>query len=170
MWRLIRYDLPMHFILRLTNWLPDNVIFIRLRGWLTRPFFKKCGQNLGIGRNVTFYNPSQIEIGNWVYIAYGCWFQGSDGINIGDEVLFGPYVTVTTSNHTRINGSWRFGIPSGKKINICQGSWIGANCSILSGANIGTGSVIASNTSVFEEVSKNSLFAAPKGKEKKTYS
>ena len=59
-----------------TNWLPDNVIFINLRGRLARPFFKKCGKNLGIGRNVCFYNPSKMEIGTNVYIAYGCWFLG----------------------------------------------------------------------------------------------
>ena len=35
----------------------------RCPGKMARPFFKKCGKNLGIGRNVTFYNPSKIEIG-----------------------------------------------------------------------------------------------------------
>ncbi len=72
MWRLLRYDLPLHFVLRLTNWLPDNVMFIRLRGRLARPFFKSCGTRLGLGRNITFYNPSKIEIGEDVYIGYGC--------------------------------------------------------------------------------------------------
>ena len=110
--RLFRYDWPLHFILLLTNWMPDNVFVIRLRGKLASPFFKKCGKKLGIGRGVTFYNPSQIEIGDWVYIAYGCWLQGSFGIKISDEVLFGPYVVVATSNHTRQEGSWRFGPPS----------------------------------------------------------
>jgi acetyltransferase-like isoleucine patch superfamily enzyme len=109
MWQLIRYDWPLHFLLRLTNWLPDNVIFIKLRGMLARPFFRKCGTNLGIGRNVTFYNPSAIEIGSSVYIAYGCWFLGAGRLVIEDEVLFGPYVVISPANHTKINGSFRYG-------------------------------------------------------------
>jgi hypothetical protein len=51
-----------------TNWLPDNLIFLRLRGKLASPFFKSCGKRIGLGRNLTFYNPSIISIGNDDYI------------------------------------------------------------------------------------------------------
>src|SRR5690606_29868411 len=123
------------------NWLPDNVIFIRLRGKLASPFFKSCGKKLGIGRGVTFYNPSDISIGNWVYIARGCWFSASTSIIIEDEVLFGPYVCVASSNHTLLNGSYRFGKPKKDVILIKKGGWIGAHSSILSGTTLGQGSV-----------------------------
>lgn len=157
----------MHFILVLTNWLPDNVFFIRLRGTLIRPFFKKCGKKLGVGRNVTFYDPSKIEIGNLVYIAYGCWFSPGFGIKIEDEVLLGPYNVIATSNHTRLNGSFRFGSPKGDKILIKRGSWVGANCSILAGSVIGTGSVIAANSVVNGNVPDNCIFAGNPGQVKR---
>ncbi|MCO5259133.1 MAG: hypothetical protein M9916_03230 [Crocinitomicaceae bacterium] len=52
--RLLRYDWPLHFVLLLTNWLPDNVVFLRLRGYLAHFFFLSCGKNLRLGRNLTF--------------------------------------------------------------------------------------------------------------------
>ncbi|GCD77340.1 hypothetical protein JCM31826_08220 [Thermaurantimonas aggregans] len=169
LFRLLRYDWPLHFVLLLTNWLPDNVVFIRLRGRIASPFFKKCGKNLGIGRHVTFYQPSSIEIGDYVYIAYGCWFQGSGNLKIGDQVLFGPYVVITTSNHTRKEGSWRFGMPVEKEITVEKGAWIGSHCTILAGSIIRSGSVIGANTVVAGEVKANSLFAGVMGSIKKQY-
>jgi len=99
LYRLLRYDIPMHFILLLTNWLPDNVIFIRLRGSLARPFFNHCGKRLGIGRNVVFYNPSNISIGNDVYIAYGNWFSSSFGVIIDAPRAETDSFLVTSSNN-----------------------------------------------------------------------
>ena len=169
LFRLFRYDWPMHFILLFTNWLPDNVFFIRLRGTLISPFFKKCGKKLGVGRNVTFYDPSNIEIGDWVYIAYGCWFSPGFGITIEDEVLFGPNNIIATGNHTRLNYSFRFGQSSGGKIFFGKGCWIGANCSILAGSIIGKGSVVAANTVTNGIVPDNCVFAGQPGEVKKTY-
>ncbi len=156
--RLLRYDWPLHFVLRLTNWLPDNVFFINLRGKLASPFFKRCGNKLGIGRNVTFYNPSAIEIGNSVYIAYGCWFLGAGELVIEDEVMFGPYVVVSPSNHTRIVQSYRFGHPVIKNIRIQRGAWIGAHSTLVVGAGVGAGSMIAANSVLNVMVDDNLLF------------
>ena len=52
----------LHFVLLFTNWLPDNVIFLRFRGFLANFFLMGTCKNLRIGRNVTFYNPSKIYI------------------------------------------------------------------------------------------------------------
>jgi len=149
--------------------MPDNVVFIRLRGALARPFFKKCGKKLGIGRNVVFYNPGQIQIGDWVYIAYGCWFSSSEGISIENEVQFGPYVVVATSNHSRYKASFRFGPPIGARILFKTGSWIGANCTILPGSIIGKGSVIGANSIVSGEVPDNCVFAGNHGQVKRIF-
>jgi len=162
--RLIRYDLPLHFILMLTNWLPDNVIFIRFRGWLSRPFFKKCGKKLGIGRNVTFYNPSKIEIGNNVYIALGCWFSSSLGVIIKDEVMFGPYNVIVSSNHTSKNGSFRFGESKGGEVVFNNGCWIGANCTILAKTIVGKGSVVAANSVASGVIPENCIYGGNPGK------
>jgi maltose O-acetyltransferase len=135
-----------------------------LRGRVASPFFKKCGRNLILGRNVTFYNPSQIELGNSIYIAYGCWFLGANSLTIEDEVLFGPYVVISPGNHTKLNDSYRFGLPTSKKMNIGKGSWIGAHVSLLEGANIGKGTLIAANSALNTTTENHALYAGTPAK------
>ncbi len=60
----LRYRLPLWFAGFLTNWLPDNKITVKLRGFLHKPFFKKCGKNLTLGKGVIFASPHNIEIGD----------------------------------------------------------------------------------------------------------
>jgi acetyltransferase-like isoleucine patch superfamily enzyme len=157
--RQFRYDLPLFFILKLTNWLPDNLACLRMRGKLASPFLGSCGKNLTLGRNISFYNPANIHIGRDVYIAYGCWFLGVGKLQIGNEVLFGPYVVISPGNHTKVNGSFRFGEPVFKNIKIGNGSWIGAHVSILLGAEVGEGSVIAANSVLNMITECHSLYA-----------
>lgn len=157
--RLVRYDWPLHFVLLFTNWLPDNVAFLRLRGWLASPFFSKCGKNLRLGRDITFYNPLNIQLGSNIYIAKGCWFSAGFPIQIGDEALFGPNVIVASSNHTKENGSFRYGKSTGNVVIIGKGSWIAANCAITAGTDIGNGAVIGANSVVKGEIAPDSLYA-----------
>lgn len=162
--RLFKYDIPLHFVLKLTNWLPDNVIFLRFRGRIAKPFFKSCGKKLGLGRDLTFYNPSNISIGENVYISIGNWFNAPANIIIEDEVMFGPKSVITSSNHTKHNGSYRYGKPQISPIQIGKGSWVSANCTITAGSNIGKGCLIASNSVVRGVVPDNSLYGGVPGK------
>lgn len=148
LYRLLRYDLPLHFVLLLTNWLPDNVPFLRLRGWLASFFFGACGKNLRLGRNLSFYNPSKISFGKDVYIAYGSWFMAGAEIFVGDEVLFGPYVVVVSSNHTRKQRSFRHGVTQKAPIRIEDGAWVSAHVTITGGSEIGMGSLVAAGAVV----------------------
>lgn len=155
--RLLRHDLPLHFVLLFTNWLPDNVFFIRLRGSLARPFFKKCGKRLGIGRNVTFYNPSKISIGNDVYIAYGCWFGGD--ITIEDEVLFGPYCVLAPSNHQKDNGSFRFAKNTIGRIIIEKGSWMASHSLVIGNTILKKGTILGANSLLTKDSDPDSIYA-----------
>lgn len=157
--RIFRFDLPAHLILLLTNWLPDSVLFLRLRGALLTPFLGSCGRNLRLGRNITFYNPSQIYIGNDVYIAYGCWFMAGAAITIDDEVMFGPYCVIVSSNHSRLNGSFRFGPPIQEPIYIGKGAWIASHVTVTAGTSIGNGCIVAANSVVTHSIPDNVLAA-----------
>lgn len=158
LYRLVRYDLPLHFVLVITNFFPDSVIFLRLRGALASPFFQACAGNLRLGRSLTFYNPSNIRIGKDVYIAYGCWFMaGGAIIVVEDEVLFGPYCVVTTSTHTRLQGAFRHGIPTTSNVKIGRGSWIASHVTVASGVEIGAGALVAAASVVTSNVSSDSM-------------
>ncbi len=157
--RILRYDWPMHFILLLTNWLPDNVAIVKLRGFLIRPFFKSAGKNLQVGRDVTFYNPSKITIGSDVYIAKGCWFSGSGEIEIGNKILFGPYVVVVTSNHSIANNSYYDGPPiQMQKVIIQDGCWIGAHATILAGVVLAQTTLLAANSVLSKNTEVKSIY------------
>lgn len=150
--KYLRYDWPLHFILLWTNWFPDNVIFLRLRGWLVRPFFGKCGKDLRVGRNVVFHNPVMLTMGDHVFIAHGCSLLAIDEINIGDEVMFGPNCVAITGNHTSKDRSYRYGLASVAPISIGNGSWLGSHVVITAGCRIGENTLIAASAVVTRDI------------------
>jgi len=150
--RCLRYDWPLHFILLLTNWLPDNVKILKLRGLLIHSFFGSCGKALEIGRNVTFHNPANIHLGNDVFLAYGCMLLATDHIWIDDEVMFGPYCVVISGNHTRANKSFRYGLAELAAIHIGKGCWFGAHVVVTAGSKIGCGALIAAGAVVSGDI------------------
>ncbi len=159
----LRYSWPLHFILLFTNWMPDNVFVLRLRGWLASFFFKKCGKNLRLGRNITFYKPFEIELGDNIYIAFGAWFNGN--ISIESNVMFGPYCMIASSNHTFNNGSFRYGGNEEKgKIQIGSGSWVSGMCSILAGAEIGKNCLLASNSVLNKKMEEGTIYGGSPAK------
>lgn len=162
--RLIRYDWPLHFVLLFTNWLPDNVMTFRFRGILIRPFFKRCGKDLRVARSNVFINSFNMEFGDHVFIAHGNWFSAAASISVGNEVMFGPGSVIVTLNHTKINSSFRYGPGAAKAISIGAGCWIGGNSSILSGSEIGEGTVVGASTVVRGVVPAHVLFAGNPGK------
>jgi maltose O-acetyltransferase len=153
---ILRYDWPLHFVLFMTNWLPDNVIFLRLRGFLARHFFFKCGSDLRLGRNVSFYNPSRIELGSHVYLAFGCvLLAGAQCISLGDEVVLGPYCVLASEDHTRQNRSFRYGRPRPGAIVVGCGSWLGAHVTVTAGSEVGQGSLVAAGAVVAGSIPEN---------------
>jgi acetyltransferase-like isoleucine patch superfamily enzyme len=164
--RNLRYDWPMHFILLFTNWLPDNVVFLKLRGFLAKPFFGKCGNDLRLGRNLTFYNCKNIHIGDNVYIAKSNWFSAGGLIIIKNEVMFGPMCAISSGSHSleSNNLSFRYGKPINETIIINNGVWISANCSIISGVEIGSGALIGANAVVNTNVPSGVLYGGVPGK------
>ncbi len=158
--KCLRYEWPLHFIMALTGWFPNNIIFYRIRGFLARPFFGSCGANFRINRNIEFLNSSSIHIGNNVYMAVGCILLAIGEIQIGDEVMLGPYVVVTAGKHIKMKGSYRYGPEEKALIKIGSGTWVGAHTTIVGGATIGSGCVIGCNAAVVRGTIPNNAFAA----------
>jgi len=151
----LRFDWPLHFILLFTNWLPDNVFFLRVRGALIRPFFGSCGRDLRVGRNVQFHNPELINLGDHVFIAYGSSIMATDSIRIDDEVMVSPYCVIISGNHTSINGSYRYGPAIVAPIVIGKGSWIASHVVVTAGCTIGENCLIAANAVVVHNIPSN---------------
>ncbi|HEX8552982.1 MAG TPA: acyltransferase [Abditibacteriaceae bacterium] len=153
----LRWALPMWLIGLLTNWWPDNRISVRLRGMMAAPFIGKCGKGFQLGANVTLLNAYNLQIGDNCYIARGCWLNAMSGLTIEDEVIFGPYVVISTMQHVFKDGSVRFGGSIKRPVRIGRGSWLASHCSVKCGVTIGRGSLVAANACVVKDVPDSTI-------------
>jgi len=153
----LRYNIPVFVISFITAFLPDNRFSIKIRGFLFSKFIKKCGKNFQIGRDVTLLNTNNLSIGDNVYIAKGVWMNCKGNIEIEDEVMLAPYVTISSMQHTFKNNSYRFSNSLSGKVLIKKGTWIAAHTSIKQGVTIGSGCLVAANSSVTKDVENNTI-------------
>jgi acetyltransferase-like isoleucine patch superfamily enzyme len=144
------------FVMKFTGCLPDFKAVMRLRGFLVRPCFLRCGKAFEIASNAMIVYTSRVSIGDNVYIAYGSWVQGVGGVTIDDEVMLAPYSVLASSNHTQINGSYRFGEGVHEPIHICRGAWVGAHTVVTAGVTVGTGAVCAAGSVITKDVPDHS--------------
>ena len=129
-------------------------------GMLLRISAVSRGEGTRIYSNVFVKHPENITIGKRAFINYGCllWATESSAIMIGDDVIFGPRVSVIASNHdTSRVGLIRTNAWINKDISIGNDVWIGANAVILAGVHIGDGAVIAANAVVNKDVDGYSI-------------
>lgn len=86
-------------------------------------------------------------------------------LSIGADVLFGPNVLVTDHYHGDVRNADHLSMPpslrplhSPGEITIGAGVQLGANCVVLSPANIGSGAVIAANAVVKGSVEARTIY------------
>lgn len=97
-----------------------------------------------------------IELGAHCYINPHCVLYSGNGIRLGDYVLIGPNCSIVPANHAfdrrdvpiRHQGF----MPSRGGVVIEDDVWIGAGCTILDGASIGRGAIIAAGSVVRDVV------------------
>jgi len=101
-------------------------------------------RNLGVG----------LEIGDNVGIAQNCFIQVRGKVIIGNNVLFGPGVSVFSENHNfgdpdlpiTVQGETRKGVI------IEDGVWIGTRAVILDGVRVSRNSIVAAGSIVSKDV------------------
>lgn len=91
------------------------------------------------------------SFGEKVFINQGCFFLDFGGITIGDRVLIGPRVTLTTAGHPVEPGE-RFDFVTHAPIVIEDDVWIGAAATITPGVTIGHGAVVGAGAVVAKDV------------------
>ncbi len=151
------YSIPMHLIYLITGLIPNSTPGNFIRGFLLRPFFKKCGRNFQVASGVIFIQPQNIEIGQNVYIAHNAWIGGGGGLIIGDEVIISPMALITSGKHTLSGDSVRYGDVVSLPTKIGNGSWISSHVTVCGGVTIGDGVVVAANAAVTKDISDNSF-------------
>lgn len=95
-----------------------------------------------------------VRLGARSYVGHHCVLYGSGGLDIGDDVLLGPGVTITSQGHTfadrvlPINRQPHLFAP----VSIGAGAWIGAGALVMPGVSIGAGAVVAAGAVVTRDV------------------
>lgn len=125
--------------------------------------FAEHGENCHIDGKCCV-SAKNIHIGNNVFIAGGATFVSTDAqIYIGNDVMFGPNVSIVTGNHrTDVIGKHMIDVHEKREkddedVVIEDDVWIGMGATILKEVTIGKGSVIGANTLVVNSVPPYSI-------------
>ena len=113
-----------------------------------------------------------IIIGNYVYVNSGCVLYSGNGIKIGNNVLIGPNCSIVPSNHNYSLNDVLIreqGFKDSKGgVLIEDNVWIGAGVTLLDGALIREGCVIAANSVIIGETDKFGIYAGVPAKKIKS--
>ncbi len=139
-WRKCQY-----LVDRLTRPLPFGL-------WLLNAFNQRVlGINKGYPFMINFTSEvvGSITLGRMVWVSFaasgGCYIQGNNGIQIGDDTIFAPGVKIISANHSkRDHSKWDYSEP----IRIGKRCWIGANAVILPGVQLGDDVTVAAGAVV----------------------
>ena len=100
-------------------------------------------KNVHVGRNVVFN--------------FGCRFVDDADITIGDNIMLGPGVCISTAEHPLSPELRRNGLQYNKPVHIEDNVWIGAGAVILAGVTIGRNAVIGAGSVVTKDIPADSL-------------
>lgn len=109
---------------------------------LIPPFYTAGGDEIRVGRNV--------------FINQNCTFYDLGGLDIGDDVMIGPNVSIITTGHA-LKPSLRRSVTIGKPIVIERNVWIAAGATIIGGVTVAENAVIAAGSVVTKDVPANTL-------------
>lgn len=99
-----------------------------------------------------------IRVGHKVFINHGCTLNDIGGIDIGDDVMIGPNVSLISSGHP-VEPFDRTRRVTAAPIVIGHNVWIGAGAMVLQGVTVGADSVIAAGAVVTRNVPAATLVA-----------
>ena len=109
---------------------------------LIPPFHATGGAGMKLGRNV--------------FVNQNCTFYDLGGLEIGDDVMIGPNVSLITSGHPVEPSRRRDGVIA-KPIVIERNVWIGAGATLIGGVTSGENAVVAAAAVVTRDVPPNTL-------------
>lgn len=144
----------------------------------------ECGSNVYLGVYSLLFvgndfrggaGTGRVKIGSDVYIGDHCNIRAAGGpIEIGSKVLLGNHVTAIAANHGYELGTPIADQPWNKTplgVSIGNDCWIGAHVTLLPGARVDDGAIIAAGAVVIGSVPKNEIWGgipAKKLSERKT--
>jgi len=111
---------------------------------LIPPLYCDHGINIRVGRNV--------------FINQACMLMDIGGIEIGDDVMIGPRVSLLTAGHPLDPGRRRKQIVAARIV-VERNVWLGAGATVLQGVTVGSDAVVAAGAVVTRDVPPRTLVA-----------
>ena len=130
-------------------------------GQFRRQIYQAYGMEIetpGISPGCFFGSP-RVSIGAGTTVNYRCFFDSFATIRIGRSCAIGMEVLFCTSTHELGPPEKRAGRPTGTRITVGDGCWIGARAVILPGVTIENGCLIAGGAVVTKDCAANGLYA-----------
>ena len=152
-----------------------HIVIEEYLGWISRPLpgilgvtirflvykllLKKLDSFILVYPGVYLTHTYSITCGMNVSINSGAIIDGRGGITIGNYVMIGPNVCISSSNHKHKDTDIPMALQGHQTepVKIGNDVWIGANATILAGAKIGDGAVIAAGAVVVKDVKPYSI-------------
>lgn len=103
-------------------------------------------------------DPQNITVGRRTFINHNCTIFALAKVEIGDDILIGPNVSIIASNH-RVAADERHAGLTGAPIRIGDNVWIATGATILAGVSIGNDAVVAAGAVVTKDVPAGALVA-----------
>ena len=98
-----------------------------------------------------------MHLGSGVYANFNLTLVDDGHIYVGDKVMFGPNVTVTTASHPVDPTLRSRGLQFNKAVYIGENAWIGAGAIIMPGIRIGRDAVIGAGSIVTRDVPERTV-------------
>jgi len=95
---------------------------------------------------------SNIKLGKRFFANFNCVILDCALVTIGDRVMFGPNVTISTATHETSVASRRVNIEYAKPIVIGDDCWFGSGVQVLPGVTIGEGCTVAAGAVVTKDI------------------
>lgn len=101
----------------------------------------------------------ELIIGDNVGIAQNCFIQVRGKVVIGNNVIFGPNVSIFSENHVFENPELPVSVQgeTRKGVTVEDGVWVGTRATILDGVTVGRNSIIAAGSIVTRDVPPYSI-------------
>lgn len=134
-------------------------------GWILRKYGYcrrvKMGPNAAIDEHVCIKYPERLSFGSDSFIGRCSMIQASGGVEIGNDVIIGPYVKIWSSDHNfdRLDVTIQKQGHSYAKVIIEDNVWVGTGVIILKGVTIGTGAVCAAGSVIVNNVPQYTVVA-----------
>ena len=122
---------------------------------LIRSILGKAGANINVLAPFHCDYGKHIEVGNNFVANYNCVILDVAKVIIGDNVMFGPNVSILTAGHPVHASSRNSGYEYGIEITIGNSVWIGGNSVVNPGVQIGDNAVIGSGSVVTRNIPAN---------------